>query len=226
MDITNFATIFVNEIINDIVYKNLIKNFAINYINNLLDIVFYSPLLLQDNFHLTKLDNYNKEEICMLCNEKLNIEIINYKCKACSCHLHHNCANIYFSNYIVNNCMQCKIEYNKFKKYTGISLYFEWSNSIITNINIRSIYINTTMTISTINYKYTNTNKKMRDYQIAIYRDKVLYKVVTLEPNNNIYSINDTTYVANVYINNVVEESLLFVKSIENITSSNPIIYL
>jgi hypothetical protein len=122
--------------------------------------------------------------------------------------------------------MQCKIEYNKFKKYTGISLYFEWSNSIITNINIRSIYINTTMTISTINYKYTNTNKKMRDYQIAIYRDKVLYKVVTLEPNNNIYSINDTTYVANVYINNVVEESLLFVKSIENITLSNPIIYL
>jgi hypothetical protein len=122
--------------------------------------------------------------------------------------------------------MQCKIEYNKFKKYTGISLYFEWSNSIITNINIRSIYINTTMTISTINYKYTNTNKKMRDYQIAIYRDKVLYKVVTLEPNNNIYSINNTTYVANVYINNVVEESLLFVKSIENITSSNPIIYL
>jgi hypothetical protein len=122
--------------------------------------------------------------------------------------------------------MQCKIEYNKFKKYTGISLYFEWSNTIITNINIRSIYINTTMTISTINYKYTNTNKKMRDYQIAIYRDKVLYKVVTLEPDNNIYSINDTTYVANIYINNVVEESLLFVKSIENITSSNPIIYL
>ena len=208
--------------------NTIIKDFATNYVDNLLNIVFFPPQLLQDEFHLTKLDktNYNKDEICMICNEYLNIEIINYKCKSCSCHLHHNCANLYFSNYIINNCMQCKIEYNKFKKYSGISIQFKWRNDIITNINLRSIYINTTMVISTINYKHKDTNKKMRDYQIGIYRDKVLYKIVTLEPNDNLDSMNNTTYISNVYIKNIINKSLVFVKSIENITSSNPVIYL
>jgi hypothetical protein len=66
----------------------------------------------------------------------------------------------------------------------------------------------------------------MRDYQIAIYRDNILYKVVTLEPEDNLDLINNTIYTANVYINNIVTETLVFVKSIENITATNPSIYL
>jgi len=206
--------------------NNIIKDLVINYVENLLNILFYSPLLLQDDFHLTKLDkiNYNKDEICMLCNENLDIEIINYKCKSCSCHIHHNCANLYFSNYVVYNCMQCKIEYNKFKKYTGISFNFEWNNYIISHINLHTNQSNINILISTIDYKHTN--KKMRDYQIAIYRDNILYKVVTLESNNNLDLMNNTTYTANVYINNNVTETLVFIKSIENITATNPSIYL
>ena len=82
------------------------------------------------------------------------------------------------------------------------------------------------MAISTINYKHKNTNKKMRDYQIGIYRDKVLYKIVTLEPNDNLDSMNNTTYISNVYIKNIINKSLVFVKSIENITLLRPVIYL
>jgi hypothetical protein len=208
--------------------NDIIINFAKKYIDNLLNIVFYSPKLLQKDFHLIKLDksNYNNNEICMLCQEYLDIEIINYKCKSCSCHLHHNCVNLYLSNNIIFNCMQCKIDYKRFKKFSGISIYFEWENSIISNINICNSQCNTYMLISFIDYKHKNTNKKMRDYQICIYRDKVLYKLIILESNDNIEYVDNISYIAYIYINDIIDTKLSLVKSIDNITIINPILFL
>ena len=64
----------------------------------------------------------------------------------------------------------------------------------------------------------------MRDYQIAIYKDKVLYKLIILEPKNNIQNVDNTYYIA--YIYDIMNTTLSLVKSIDNITVKNPIIYL
>ena len=62
---------------------------------------------------------------------------------------------------IIFNCMQCKIDYKRFKKFSGISIYFEWENFIISNINICNSQCNTNMLVSFIDYNHKNTNKKI-----------------------------------------------------------------
>jgi len=85
---------------------NTTKQFATLYVSNLLEDVFFNPQIIEKNFNLKVVKN-NPDEICVLCQDGINTEIIKYKCVYCSCHLHHSCINNYTKDINLNKCFQC-----------------------------------------------------------------------------------------------------------------------
>ena len=86
---------------------NIIKDFAKNYVNDLIETNLFSVSIIEQKFDVKRVNN-NSDDICLLCLENTNQEIIIYKCIKCSCHLHHSCLNNYAKSYSFNNCIQCK----------------------------------------------------------------------------------------------------------------------
>lgn len=85
----------------------IIKSFSISYVDKLIEDNFFNVTIIEKNFDVKRV-NTTSEEICLLCLENVNQEIIVYKCIQCSCHLHHSCLNNYAKSYTFTNCIQCR----------------------------------------------------------------------------------------------------------------------
>lgn len=201
-NIKECAKKFINTIISPYINKiDVIQKFAKYYVNDLLITNFYSPLLIEYNYYLNEIDNKNLQldEICMICNDDINNEIIIYKCKQCSCYLHHSCANNYFMNCDVTKCMQCNVNYDLHKHICIIN--FNWVNNQIDNpiIQYTTPYYNEfKSSIVKIYYLNKFTKKIITDIQLSInhlYRPFIMIYI----QSNNIYEELDNTYTIYIY---------------------------
>jgi hypothetical protein len=203
-DIKECAKEFINTIISPYINKiNIIKKFTKYYVDDLLITNFYSPLLIEYNYYLNEInseyDNTKLDEICMICNDDINNEIIIYKCKQCSCYLHHSCANNYFINCDVDKCMQCKTEYNLHKHICILN--FNWVNNQIENpiIHYTTPYYNEFKS-STVKIYYLNkfTKKIITDIQLSITHLGKPFIMIYIQ-SNNINKETDNTYTVYIY---------------------------
>jgi hypothetical protein len=92
--------------------QEIITAFSKNFIDGLIEDNFFDIKYIEVQFDMTRVDNksLNEEdkEICLICLDDIDTEIIAYKCNDCSCHLHHSCLNNYSKSHSMNNCIQCK----------------------------------------------------------------------------------------------------------------------
>lgn len=199
-DIKERAKEFINSIISPYINKiNIIKTFAKYYVDELLITNFYPSDLIEYNYYLKQIYNDNINEICMICNDDINNEIIIYKCRQCSCYLHHSCANSYFMKCDVNNCMQCKANYDSYKQICIMN--FNWVNNQIEN----PIIIYTTpyykeFKSSTVKIYHLNkfTKKIITDIQITITHLENPFIMIYIQ-SNNIYEEINNTYTIYIY---------------------------
>lgn len=88
--------------------SKIIKSFSTLFINESIEDNFFGVASIEKKFDMKRIDTNKSEDICLLCLEHVNQEIIAYKCIKCSCHLHHSCLIKYVTSYTFTNCMQCK----------------------------------------------------------------------------------------------------------------------
>lgn len=193
-DIKECATKFINSIISPYINKiTIIKKFAKYYIDDLLITNFYSTYLIEYNYYLKQILQNKIKEICMICNDDINNELIIYKCRRCSCYLHHSCANNYFINCDVYKCMQCGINYDLNKQICIVN--FNWLNNQISNpiiIYTTPYYNEFKYNVVKIYYLNKYTNKIITDLQLTITHLDNPFIMMYIQSNNINKEINNT----------------------------------
>lgn len=93
--------------------QEIITDFSQHFIDMLIEDNFFDIKYIELQFDMTQvekksIENTEDKEICLICLDDIDTELIAYKCNDCSCHLHHSCLNNYAKSYPMNNCIQCK----------------------------------------------------------------------------------------------------------------------
>lgn len=98
--------------------QDIIAIFSKKFVDNLIEDNFFDVKTVEDTFDMKRVEKKEfmkgenecgeESETCMLCLGSVDEELIAYKCKYCSCHLHHSCLNNYAKIYTMTNCIQCK----------------------------------------------------------------------------------------------------------------------
>ena len=204
-----YTSEYINNIIATAQRNIIVKDFATNFVNNLLNTNFYDPKLLENDFYLTHLKHKDPKyinEICMICTDDINIELISYKCKKCTCFLHHSCANEYYSKYNVYECMQCKTAHNV--QTPTSEIHFTWRNGEIITACILSQYEHFELSTTKIYYRSKLTKKLMKDLQIIITKDDEPNVMITVTANSDQHGCVNI-YTATIYRYNENSYSLL-----------------
>lgn len=100
--------------------QEIISDFSKNFVNGLIEDNFFDVKCIEVQFDMKRVENSDEEkEICMLCLDDVDTELIAYKCIECSCHLHHSCLNNYAKSHAMTNCIQCKHMHSSVFSSTG-----------------------------------------------------------------------------------------------------------
>jgi len=208
-------------------YNKVVKKFAIDFVDDLLCTNFFSPRYIEYFYYQKHINtNFIKDldEICMLCNYDINNEIIIYKCLQCNCYMHHSCINGYFSKYVVNECIQCKIDYSS-QLIIGI-INFHWVDNKIESYSFEftsSDYLSYKSSIVKIYYRNQYTKKIIKDLQICVTRannngDIGEFIMLYLQSNNTTYEINNTYTVYIYKYTNIKKDEKILINTITDFT--------
>jgi hypothetical protein len=85
----------------------VIKSFSCLFVRDVIEDNFFDVKHIEKKFDVKRIEK-KTEDICLLCLEDINEELIAYQCIKCSCKLHHSCLNRYTKSYKYTKCMQCQ----------------------------------------------------------------------------------------------------------------------